>query len=349
MIKNLRALPEQNKGEAEQGKARFSRNGRRGHSFARDISAWLLMLPALILFAYFVFAPLIKSVVLSVQAQERVEVINEQGKAEKKNITVFAGLDNYKSIFADPEFAIAWKNTFMYVLFSLILGFLVPIFMAAMITESPFLRGLTRVAVYLPNILPGLAVVLIWKFFFNAGDTGVLNILIKPIGQLIEKLGGPVYKPFNWLSAPGWGIPLIVLTLTWKAAGSTALIYMAGISGINPDIIEAATIDGAKPLRRFFSVTLPNLGPLISTMFILQIISVFQILYEPMMIGGITEKQISVMMLVYKYAFQSGTFSFGKASAMSVLICLALVFLTVIYFAVNRAVNGGGFKRRAKT
>jgi multiple sugar transport system permease protein len=306
------------------------------------------MLPALILFAYFVFTPLVKSVMLSLQQQEVVKITNELGKTESVRVTKFVGMNNYKAIFADPEFSTAWKNTVLYVLCSLALGFIVPIFMAAMITESPFLRGFTRVAVYLPNILPGLAVVLIWKFLFNAGDTGVLNILIKPIGQLIEKLGGPAYHPFTWLTAPGWAIPLIILTLTWKAAGSTSLIYMAGISGINPDIIEAATIDGAKPLRRFFSVTLPNLGPLISTMFILQIISVFQILYEPMMIGGIQEKQISVMMLVYKYAFQSSTIGYEKASAMSVLICLALAFLTVIYFVVNKAVNGGGFKRREK-
>lgn len=291
----------------------------------RDITGWLIMLPSLILFAFFIWEPLLESVRLSLYAAKGFQT------------TEFVGLENYASLFSNPDFAIAWRNTVQYVVCSIVIGFIVPIFMAAMITESPYLRGITRVSVYMPNILPGLAVVLIWKFLFNAGDTGVLNILLKPLGELVAHISGVPYKPFNWLTAPGWAIPLIIIMLTWKAAGSTALIYMAGISGINGDIIEAATIDGAKPLRRFFSITLPNLKPLISTMFILQIISVFQILYEPMMIGGVHNNQVSVMMLVYEYAFEKQ--NYPKAAAMSVLICLALLFLTVIYNVVNNIVN----------
>ena len=291
----------------------------------RDITGWLIMLPSLILFAFFIWEPLLESVRLSLYAAKGFQT------------TEFVGLENYASLLSNPDFAIAWQNTMQYVVCSIVIGFIVPIFMAAMITESPYLRGITRVSVYMPNILPGLAVVLIWKFLFNAGDTGVLNILLKPLGELVAHISGVLYKPFNWLTAPGWAIPLIIIMLTWKAAGSTALIYMAGISGINGDIIEAATIDGAKPLRRFFSITLPNLKPLISTMFILQIISVFQILYEPMMIGGVHNNQVSVMMLVYEYAFEKQ--NYPKAAAMSVLICLALLFLTVIYNVVNNIVN----------
>jgi multiple sugar transport system permease protein len=271
----------------------------KNHSWKRDVTGWLIMLPALILFAFFIWEPLLESVRLSLYA------------AKGYHTTEFVGLDNYIGLFANPDFAIAWKNTILYVVCSLAIGFIVPIFMAAMITESPFLRSFTRVSVYMPNILPGLAVVLIWKFLFNAGDTGVLNILLKPLGELAAKISGEPYVPFNWLTAPGWAIPLIIVMLTWKAAGSTALIYMAGISGINTDIIEAATIDGAKPLRRFFSITLPNLKSLISTMFILQIISVFQILYEPMMIGGVHNNQVSVLMLVYEYAFEKQKLSQG--------------------------------------
>lgn len=303
-------------------------------NWKRDVTGWLIMLPALILFTFFVWEPLFESVRLSLFA------------AKGYHTTEFVGFDNYASLFSNPDFAIAWKNTVLYVLCSLAIGFIVPIFIAAMITESPFLRGITRVSVYMPNILPGLAVVLIWKFLFNAGETGVLNILLKPLGQLVAAITGTPYQPFNWLTAPGWAIPMIIVMLTWKAAGSTALIYMAGMSGINPEIIEAATIDGAKPMRRFFSVTLPNLGPLISTMFILQIISVFQILYEPMMIGGVHNNQVSVMMLVYEYAFEKQ--NYPKAAAMSVLICLALLFLTLIYFAVNRAVNRDDAKGRRR-
>ncbi len=124
----------------------------KNHRWKQDVTGWLIMLPALILFAFFIWEPLFESVRLSLFA------------AKGYHTTDFVGLDNYIGLFANPDFAIAWKNTSLYVLCSLVIGFVVPIFMAAIITESPFLRGITRVSVYMPNILPGLAVVLIWKF-----------------------------------------------------------------------------------------------------------------------------------------------------------------------------------------
>ena len=284
------------------------------YNIKRALGGWLIMLPALILFVFFIWGPLIESV--------RMSLFNAQGY----KLTEFAGLANYKSVFASPDFMIAWQNTFTYIFWSLIIGFAVPIIMAVLITESPVLKGLTRVAVYFPNIMPGLAIVLIWTFFFKPGQTGVLNILFGWIG----------IKPFTWLTAKGWTIPLIVMTMTWKSAGSTALIYMAGISGINPELIEAATIDGASPIRRFLYITLPSLRDLAKTMLILQIIAVFQILYEPLMMtnGGPNNASISIMMHVYKYAFDQ--FNYPKAAAVSVLICIVLAFITAIYFFVTK-------------
>lgn len=275
------------------------------------------MLPTLILFAFFVWEPLLESV--------RLSLFNANGY----QTTQFVGLANYKSLFANPDFLIAWKNTLLYIVWSLIIGFLVPIFMAVMITEAPGLKGFSRVAVYLPNIMPGLAIVLIWMFFFKPGPTGVLNIFGSWVGA----------EPFSWLSAKGWTIPLIVLTMTWKSAGATSLIYMAGISRINPDIIDAATIDGATPFARFFHIVLPDLLGLAKILLILQIISVFQILYEPLMMtnGGPNNASVSIMMQVYKYAFDQ--FNYPKAAAVSVMICIVLVFLTILYFGLTRKVK----------
>jgi multiple sugar transport system permease protein len=279
----------------------------------RAISGWLIMLPTLILFAFYVWEPLLKIIQMS--------LYNAQGFT----LTEFVGLDNYKSLLANPDFTIAWKNTFMYTFWSLIIGFCVPILLALLITETPVFRSLTRVAVYFPNILPGLAVMLIWLFFFKPGNAGVLNNILATVG----------IKPLTWLSAKGWTIPLIVVTMTWRSAGSTALIYMAGISGINPEQVEAATIDGAGIIRRIFSVILPSLTGLVKVMLILQIISVFQILYEPLMMtnGGPNNASISIMMLVYNYAFLH--FDFPKAAAVSVMICIVLSLFTALYFVVS--------------
>lgn len=275
----------------------------------RDTLGWLIMLPPLALFAFFVWEPLLENV--------RLSFCN----AKLYTITGFAGLDNYKSVLTDVDFKAAFTNTFSYTLWSLVIGFVVPMIMGILITETVHLKGLFRTAVYFPNIMPSLATIWIWSYFFLPGETGVLNILLEKIG----------FGPYEWLNNPHWTIPLIIITMTWKSAGSTALIYMANISGISPDLYEAATIDGASIMQRIRYITLPSVFGIAKTMLILQIISVFQILYEPLVFknGGPNNASISLMMLMYRYGYRD--YHVPKAAALSVLICIILVILSGIY------------------
>jgi multiple sugar transport system permease protein len=124
--------------------------------------------------------------------------------------------------------------------------------------------------------------------------------------------------------------------MTWKGAGSTALIYMAGISSINAELYEAATIDGAGIFQRIIHITLPQIFSLGKTMLILQIISVFQILYEPMIIanGGPNNGSISILMLVYRLAFER--YNFPQASALSVMVAIVLIALSALYTKLTK-------------
>ncbi len=275
----------------------------------RDIWGWLVMLPTLILFAFFVWEPLLENIRLSFCTAKLYEV------------TGFAGLDNYIRVVKDVDFMAAFKNTFAYTFWSLIIGFVVPIIIGILITETVHLKGFFRVGVYFPNIMPALATIWIWSYFFKPGETGVLNILLGKLGM----------EPSVWLNNPKMTILLIIIVLTWKSAGSTALIYMANISSISPDLYEAATIDGAGIWSRVRHITLPSVLGMAKTMLILQIISVFQIMYEPMVMtnGGPNNASISLMMLMYRYGFRD--FNIPKAAALSVMICLILVVLSGIY------------------
>lgn len=275
----------------------------------KNISGWLIMAPTLVLFAFFVWEPLLASIRLSLYS------------AKGMRTTEFVGLKNYIDVFHHPDFLPAVRNTFSYTFWSLIIGFLVPIIMAIIINEMAHAKGFFRVGVYFPNIVPGIATVMMWAFIFKPGKTGVLNIILGKLGIL----------PQVWLSNPKITIPLIVLTMTWKGAGATALIYLAALQGINPELYEAAIIDGASIWKRIKHVTIPNLRNLINSLLILQVISVFQILYEPLVMtnGGPNNASISIMQLVFKYAFEK--FDYPKAAAVSVIISLFLITLTAVY------------------
>jgi multiple sugar transport system permease protein len=281
----------------------------------REATAWLIMLPTILLFAFFVWEPLLESVRLSLYTAKGIRLQH------------FAGFDNYALVLQHPDFMAAFGNTFKYILWSLVIGFLVPIVIAVLITETVHLKSFFKIGVYFPNIMPGMAMVMMWGYFFRPGKTGVLNILLGKLG----------IEPLLWLTNPKITIPLIVLTMTWRSAGSTSLIYMAGINGINPELYEAATLDGARILQRIRYITIPNIFSLGKTLFILQIIAVFQILYEPLVMtnGGPNNASISIMQLVYNYAFRD--YNYPAAAALSVMMCIVLVILSGLYFKLTKS------------
>lgn len=279
----------------------------------RDLMGWLVMLPTLVLFVFYIWEPFFENIRLSLYTTVRYQTQD------------FVGLANYARVLKNPDFSAAFKNTFSYTIWSLIIGFLVPIILGILISETVHFKGLFRTGIYFPNIVPSIATIWIWNYFFTPGPTGVLNILLGKIG----------IAPLQWLNNTHWTIPLIIVTMTWKSAGSTALIYMANISNISPDLYEAATIDGATIWQRIRHITLPSVFSLAKTLLILQVISVFQILQEPMLLknGGPNNASISLLMLQYRYAFRD--FDFAGGAALSVMVALILIVLSGVYMKVT--------------
>lgn len=279
------------------------------------VRAWLIMLPGILLMAFFVWEPLLESVRMSLYKTENVELVS------------FVGLDNFVSVMSKSNFLQALGNTVAYTFWSLLIGFLLPILLAMLIGETVRGKGFFRTAAYLPNMLPGLAVIILWSAFFSGSKSGVLNILL-------SRLGVPAQ---TYLTRAEWVKPIIIVISTWKGAGATALIYMAGMASVNPELYEAAVIDGAGVLARVRHILLPSIRKLAGTMLILQIISVFQIMYEPMVLtkGGPDNASLSMMQLMWQYAF-GGSMNYGKAAAVSVIVTLILLVLTAIYSRLSR-------------
>ena len=279
----------------------------------RNLSGYLFLLPALLVFALFVWYPLILGFLMSFQS---VDMINP---------AIWVGLANFRAVFADRLFAIGWRNTLEYTGYALIFGYVAPIILALFVNEMRHGKSYFRLAYYLPVMMSPIVSAFLWRWIYNP-DSGLLNTLL----HLIHLPGA------LWLETPATALPALVVVITWGNAGATMLIYLAALQGVPASSYEAAEIDGASLWRRLWHVTLPAIRPIMLLMLILQVIATMQIFTEPFSItgGGPQNSTITIVELIYNYAFVND--DFGGASAIGVMLFLALAVFALIYMRMTR-------------
>lgn len=273
----------------------------------------LFMLPMLVIFGLFSWWPIVRSMIMSLQQTNFI-------------VTEWVGLDNFARVLADPLLGQAAWNTAQFTLWSVLLGFPLPVLMAVFVAELRRARPFASVLAYLPVIIPPVVAVLLWKNFYYPGANGLFNTMLGWVG-----LG-----PLNWLNDGNLVIPAIVLQMTWAAYGSSVIIYIATLMTIRTDLYEAAEVDGASILRRFWHVTLPQMRGILLIMLLLQLIGVFQTFTEPFLMtgGGPVNRSVTILMLIYRYAFVSG--DYGRATALSLMLAGVLAVLSAVYLWVTR-------------
>lgn len=278
------------------------------------ITTILFGLPMVLTFAYFSWWPIVQSVRLS------FEQTNLVGPAQ------WVGLDNFRNVLDDPLLWTAVGNTALFAALALVIGFPVPLFLAVLIAELRRGGTLFRILAYLPVAIPPVVSVLLWKWFYDP-DAGLFNQLLAHVG-----LG-----PYPWLQSTDTAMLSIVLEATWAGFGSTVIIYLAALGSVPSELYEAAEIDGAGIWRRVWHITLPSLRGVILIMLLLQIIGTLQVFTEPFVMtdGGPEDSTLTVLMLIYNYAFQNG--DYGSATALSVLLALVLGVLSAIYLRATRS------------
>lgn len=280
----------------------------------RNLIAWAIMLPSLLLFVFFVWYPLVKNITISFFNNYEMES--------------FVGLQNYQEVFSDNYFIAAFTNTFKYILWSIVIGFFIPMILGYFLSEIIHLKGFFRVCIYIPCMVSGIAVVFLFQNIYGDESYSILNVIRSLFGQ----------ERINFRSSETLVIPLIVVAMTWKGFGGTSLIYMSNFQDIDSNLYEASRIDGASPLQRFWKITMPLMKPTILTLLILQIISVFQVFYEPMIIAGKTATSAMSMMQLSYYYFTEIMDS--KSAATSVVLALVIILITIVYFVVTKKLNG---------
>lgn len=288
----------------------------------RNILGWALALPSVLLFVFFVWYPVLFNVVLSF--------------FKDNTFKEFVFFNNYYLIFTDPKFISALQNTFLYIFWSLIIGFLVPLLIGLLLSETVHAKGIFRVIIYLPCMISGMAVVFLFRSMFGNNSWDVINVI------LIRVFGAK--EGVQWTADPKLVIPVIVFAMTWRGAGGTALIYLSNFQQIDDSIYEATRLDGVGPFKRFFKITLPMMRTTIFLLLILQIISVFQVFYEPMVIAGNNVDALSLMLLAYNYAYVNGEFEYAKSAATSVILALIIIATTLLYFGLTKWIEKKGDK-----
>ncbi|MFI9592574.1 carbohydrate ABC transporter permease [Nonomuraea sp. NPDC052265] len=287
---------------------------RRGTRHPYALASVLFLAPLVLVFAVFSWWPILQSAMLAFQRTNLVEAAS------------WVGWQNFTNLFADPLLGKAALNTLWFTVLALILGFPVPVFLAVVMSELRKGGGLFRVLVYLPVAVPPVVAIMMWKFFYNS-DYGLLNGLLGLVG-----LG-----PFPWLQDTRWAMPSLVLEATWAGAGGTVLIYIAALTSVPRELYEAAESDGASIRRRVWHITLPQLRGVLLLMLLLQVIGTFQVFTEPFVMtdGGPEDATVTVLLLIYRYAFVYG--DYGMAGALSVLLAVVLGLLSAVYLRMTKA------------
>lgn len=274
-------------------------------------SGYLFLLPATVLFILFLWVPIVKGIVFSF---ENVDFV-------KGN--TFVGLDNFRTVFQDPEIGVSVKNTLYYMGLCLVIGFWVPILFAVIISEIRRFQGFVRIAAYLPNVIPLVVLYGLWRWIYDP---------VGPINAALQWLG---LDPVLFMTDPKWSMASLVIMETWQSFGSAMLIYLAAVLSIPKDWYEAAEIDGAGVWARIRHITLPSIKGLIGLLLIMQLIATSQGYQSQlaMLDGGPVNATMTYGLKIVKYAFTN--LNYGVASAMGVLMFIVLGLLAVVQFRLS--------------
>lgn len=282
-----------------------------------DMIAWLLILPSLFCFTLFVWRPTLLGVGYS--------FFNLKGFEPQE----FVGLRNYKVVLSNTQFLKTLWNTVKYVAFYMVLGYIPPIIVAIMLSEVRWARKSLKFFIYFPAIVPGIVSNILWGHIYKPNASGLLNGLLGVVG----------ISPQLWLNDKTMAILCIVIAMAWNGLGGNMLYYFAALQGVNRELYEAAVIDGAGVFHRIFYVTLPQISGVMLLFFVKSIISVFQVMEEPLVMteGGPNGASMSLGLQTYRYAFEY--YQPHYALALGVVEFFMLIGLTVLYFKLSHKID----------
>lgn len=273
---------------------------------------YLFLLPAGVILLVFFFVPFFQTFVLSFKDYS-TNIYNP----------TYIGLQNYIKLFQSPIFYKVLLNTFIYLFLAVPILAIVPLFLAILLNNK--IRGITlyKILIYLPVIVSIVVAAIAFKWLY--ADQGILNYFMNKIG-----LGS-----IGWLTDTHFALVSVIIVTIWKGIGYYMMIYLAGLMSVPKELYEACDIDGASPLRKHLTVTIPHIMPtiaLVSTISAISAMKVFAEIYV-MTKGGPLNSSKTIVYYIYERAFEN--LDLGYASAMAVVLLVIVMifsFINIMFF-----------------
>jgi raffinose/stachyose/melibiose transport system permease protein len=282
----------------------------------RPLTAWLLALPALAVFAFYITWPLVHTVVLSAYSWSALNPAR-----------TFEGLGNYTELARDPVLRTALINNGLWIVLSLVLQLPPAMLLAVGIGSALRRHRILRTVYFSPLIIPAVAVGLIWTLFYDP-NFGALNALLEALGLDAWTAG--------WLGDVRLATPCIIAVSCWRYTGFHMMILLAGLQAIPDDIYEAALIDGANAWRTFWAITLPLMKRVVlvdALLITVGSVKIFDLIWV-MTGGGPNHASEVLATYMYRAAFSDDRMGYSAAIA-TVMLVLTLI-ATVIYLRLTR-------------
>lgn len=279
------------------------------------IAGYLFISPVIVLFVTFIAGPLLATIAFSFV---KWDLLTEPS---------FAGFDNYARLATDPVIGRVLANTFIFAFASVVSHVGIGLLLAVAVNRqiNRIVQYWIRTALFFPFLISWAAVSLIWKYALDP-NFGFINHYLQQLG----------FNPPEWLVDPNWALPALIGVDWWHTIGYTFVILLAGLQTVPRELHEAAMVDGAGAVRRFWSVTIPAMSPTLFFTMIITFIGAFQI-FDPMYImtnGGPGDATRSIVQYLYEQAFKA--FDVGYGAVVAIIVFVVIVVVTLIQFRLSR-------------
>ena len=272
-----------------------------------SISSYVLVSPYVVYFLVFVLFPISFSLFLTFHDWNIIGPMKP------------VGLANYVTLFQDHYFLKSIRNTLVFLLLHIPLQLMVALGLAVVLNEKLWFRGFFRSAFFMPVVVSGVVITIMWQQLYGY-ELGTVNILLQKIG--ISKIG--------WLIDAKWAMPAIAIMATWKNVGLYIILFLVGLQSVPKSLYEAASIEGASKWQQFKWITIPAINPTIFMVVILSTIGGFSLFIEPYVMtgGGPLNSTLSTVLYMYKQGFFY--YHMGYAATLGLIFALLILFVVFL-------------------